>query len=74
MLINNIVIIVFVVNCGRIVFNGEWAPFLESLLQLHLLKLDTRDHYAINYLFKLSIYPDKQQESVISNSNITDLP
>ncbi|XP_025202473.1 fatty acid synthase-like [Melanaphis sacchari] len=55
-------------NCGRIVFDGKWAPFIESLLQLHLLKLDTRDHYAIKYLFKLSIYPEKQHASVSSNS------
>ncbi|XP_022181593.1 fatty acid synthase-like [Myzus persicae] len=54
-------------NCGRIAFDGKWAPFLESLLQLHLLKLDTRDHYAIKYLFKLSVYPNKQYKSVVSN-------
>lgn len=55
-------------DCGRIAFNGKWAPFIESLLQLHLLKLDTRDHYAIKYLFKLSIYPNKQNEFVANNS------
>lgn len=73
MLISYIIIIVFVGNCGRITFDGEWAPFIESLLQLHLLALDTRDHYAIKYLFKLSIYPEKQYKSVVSNCNITDL-
>lgn len=70
---NIIIIVVFVGNCGRIAFDGKWAPFIESLLQLHLLKLDTRDHYAIKYLFKLSVYPEKQYKSVVSNCNITDL-
>nr|WJN62148.1 fatty acid synthase 1 [Rhopalosiphum padi] len=55
-------------NCGRIDFDGKWAPFIESLLQLHLLKLETRDHYAIKYLFKLSVCPKKQYELVSSNS------
>ncbi|VVC46315.1 Hypothetical protein CINCED_3A018656 [Cinara cedri] len=55
-------------NSGYIAFDGNWAPFIESLLQLHLLKLDTRDHYAINYLFKLSINPEKQYKSVSSNA------
>lgn len=74
MLISNIIIIVFFVgNCGRVAFDGKWAPFIESLLQLHLLTLDTRDHYAIKYLFKLSIYPEKQYKSVVSNCNISNL-
>lgn len=68
-----IIIIICEGDCGRIAFNGKWAPFIESLLQLHLLKLDTRDHYTIKYLFKLSIYPNKQNEFVASNSNITKL-
>lgn len=50
-------------------FDGNWAPFIESLLQLHLLKLDTRDHYAIDYLFRLSIIPEKQYRAVSSNGN-----
>lgn len=56
-------------NSGNITFNGKWAAFLESLLQLHLLKLDTRDHYAIKYLFNLSIIPQKQYKAVSSNCN-----
>lgn len=66
---NDKIIIDFVGNCGNINFDGKWAPFLESLLQLHLLKLDTRDHYTIKYLFKLSIYPEKQYQTVSSNGN-----
>lgn len=65
-----IIIIVFIGNSGRVAFDGKWAPFIESLLQLHLLKLDTRDYYTIKYVFKLSINPEKQYKSVTSNSNI----
>jgi len=68
-----IIILDFVGNCGRITFDGKWTPFIESLLQLHLFKRDTRDYYAIKYLFKLSVYPEKQHKSVSSNSNIIDL-
>ncbi|XP_050421854.1 fatty acid synthase-like [Adelges cooleyi] len=51
-------------NSGSIAFDGKWAPFLESLFQLHLLNLDTRDFYAIKYIYKLTINPEKQYQAV----------
>lgn len=63
------VIHLFVGNCGSIAFNGNWTQLLDSLLQLHLLKLDTRDHYAIKYLFKLIVTPEKQNQAVSPNGS-----
>ncbi|XP_050542991.1 fatty acid synthase-like [Daktulosphaira vitifoliae] len=55
-------------NSGSIDFDGQWAPFLESLLQVHLLNLDTRHYHAIKYINKISILPKKHYQSLSSKS------
>lgn len=69
----NITNFFFLGNSGNIKFNGDWTAFIESLLQVHLLKLDTRDLYAIKYLFKLIISPGKQNYSSSSHGMLQKL-
>ncbi len=51
---------------GSIKWNENWTTFLESLLQLHLLRLPKQQHYAINHIEKIVIDPRKHMD-LISN-------
>lgn len=48
---------------GKIRWNNNWTTFLESMLQLHLVRLERQQYYAINHIQKVIIDPIEQENS-----------
>lgn len=48
---------------GKIKWDNNWTTFLESMLQLHLARLEKQQYYAINHIQKVIIDPIEQENA-----------
>ncbi|XP_025994131.1 fatty acid synthase isoform X2 [Solenopsis invicta] len=68
-------------NKGHIIWKGNWVTFMDTMLQMHIIRYDTRDLYVPTSIQKLvidpSLHASKLQDegiNVTTNTNKSLLP